>query len=189
MVGAGSPHAVSDGELQAQAARGDRRAFEVLFERHRRQLAAVCRRITCDEHDAQDALQETLILAWRSLKTFDGKSGVGTWLYRVAVNASIDEVRRRNRRAVPTEDLPDRPVNSSEVDGVSARLDVDRALARLPPQFRAVIVLRELCDLSYRQIAEMRDVPIDTVKSQISRGRQALAQELGPSSAAAAGSR
>ena len=169
MVGAGSPHAVSDGELQAQAATGDRRAFEVLFERHRRQLAAVCRRITCDEHDAQDALQETLILAWRSLKTFDGKAGVGTWLYRVAVNASIDEVRRRNRRAVPTEDLAGstrRQVGGRRGLGTSRR---GPRPGRLPPQFRAVIVLRELCDLSYRQIAEMRDVPIDTVKSNLAR--------------------
>ncbi|MFC5061581.1 RNA polymerase sigma factor [Actinomycetospora atypica] len=171
---------VSDTELRTHAACGDRRAFEVLFERHRSRLVGVCRRITCDEHDAQDALQETLILAWRSLKSFDGRSGIGTWLYRVAVNASIDEVRRRNRRATPTEELPERPVDRSEVDGVSTRLDVDRALRRLPPQFRAAIVLRELCDLSYREIAELRDVPIDTVKSQISRGRQALAQELGP---------
>ena len=188
MAGLRVEDGVTDGELRSHAAGGDRRAFELLFDRHRTQLAAVCRRITCDEHDAQDALQETLILAWRSLQSFDGRSGIGTWLYRVAVNASIDEVRRRNRRAMPTEELPERPVERSDVDGVSTRLDIDRALRRLPPQFRAVIVLRELCDLSYREIAELRDVPVDTVKSQISRGRQALAQELGPA-AASSGSR
>lgn len=179
MVVTGMPQVVSDSELRTQAAGGDPRAFELLFDRHRRRLIAVCRRVTDDEHDAQDAMQEALLLAWRSLRTFDGRSSVGTWLYRVAVNASIDEVRRRSRRALPSDELPERAVDGSEVDRVSARLDVDRALARIPARFRAVIVLRELCDLSYRDIAELRNLPIDTVKSQLSRGRRALAEELG----------
>lgn len=178
-MGASVSSVVEDGELHRRACGGDRQAFAELIRRHHKQLFGLCRRITCDEYDAQDALQEALILVWRSLSTFDGQSRVGSWLYRIVINAAIDEVRRRKRRAAPTDEVPDRPHERSEDDGVAARLDVDRALSRIPPPFRAVLVLRELYGLSYREIAEVRELPIDTVKTQIWRGRQALARELG----------
>ncbi len=169
-----------DTELVVLAAGGDQAAFAELMTRHRPRLYAVCRRITAHDQDAQEALQETMILAWKRLGEFDGRSAVGTWLYRVATNAAIDEVRRRKRTPEPTESesMPE-PTPSRGADGaVVARMDVDRALAQLPPQYRAVVVLRELCDLSYAEIAEMRDIPIDTVKSQLSRGRRALVELL-----------
>jgi RNA polymerase sigma-70 factor (ECF subfamily) len=175
---------VSDGradtELVVLAAGGDQAAFAELMTRHRPRLYAVCRRVTCHDQDAQEALQETMLLAWKRLGEFDGRSAVGTWLYRVATNAAIDEVRRRKRTPEPTEagSMPE-PTPHRGADGaVVARMDVDRALAQLPPQYRAVVVLRELCDLTYAEIAELREIPIDTVKSQLSRGRQALVELL-----------
>jgi RNA polymerase sigma-70 factor (ECF subfamily) len=180
-------HAVErgDAELAVLAAGGDQTAFAELMTRHRPRLYAVCRRVTCHDQDAQEALQETMILAWKRLGEFDGRSAVGTWLYRVATNAAIDEVRRRKRAPEPAAELPEASAGRGADGAVVARLDVDRALAQLPPQYRAVVVLRELCDLSYKEIADLRDIPVDTVKSQLSRGRQALVELLSDRSTAA----
>jgi RNA polymerase sigma-70 factor, ECF subfamily len=175
----------TDAELAVLAAGGDQNAFAELMTRHRPRLYAVCRRVTAHDQDAQEALQETMILAWKRLGEFDGRSSVGTWLYRVATNAAIDEVRRRKRAPEPAEELPETSAGRGADGAVVARLDVDRALAQLPPQYRAVVVLRELCDLSYKEIADLRDIPVDTVKSQLSRGRQALVELLSDRSTAA----
>ena len=182
---AGSDHDAedaADGELAVLAAAGDAEAFAALAGRHRELMYGVCRRITCDDQDALDALQEALLVAWRRIGSFEGRSAVSTWLFRVAANAAIDEVRRRSRRppyadAAPA-DLP--AAHDIEGDAVT-KSTVDWALAQLPPQFRAAVVLREYCDFSYQEIAEVMDVPVDTVKSRISRGRQALADLLVPS--------
>jgi len=164
----------SDEALAARCAAGDRAAFDLLAGRHRRRMYAICRRVTCDDHDALDALQNALLLAWQGIGGFRGEAGVGTWLYRVAVNAAIDEVRHRARRPEPREEVAMAAGRQAVADQVAERLTVDWAMAQLPPQFRAAIVLREYLGLSYKEIAEVRQIPIDTVKSQISRGRQAL---------------
>lgn len=183
MADSGNPsHTVSDIELAGLAAGGDTSAFGILAERHRHLMYAVCRRITCDDHDAVDALQEALIDAWRRIGSFEGRAAVSTWLFRIAANAAIDEVRRRAQRQgqaslTAVERAGTYDVESSAV----ARSTVDWALARLPPQFRAAVLLREYYDLSYQEIAEALDIPIDTVKSRISRGRRALADLLIPS--------
>lgn len=166
---------LTDEELAQRCVGGDRLAFNELARRHQQRMYSICRRITCDEQDAKDALQEALIAAWRHIRGFEGRALVGTWLYRVATNAAVDEARRKSRRPAPSGEMSLRRTDSSPLeDIVSDRMAVDWAMAKLPPQFRAVIVLREYCGLSYRAIAEIRDIPIDTVKSQISRGRQAL---------------
>ncbi|WP_328708411.1 sigma-70 family RNA polymerase sigma factor [Microbispora hainanensis] len=170
---------LTDEELVQRCTRGDRLAFNELAHRHQQRMYSICRRITCDEQDAKDALQEALIAAWRHIRNFEGRAHIGTWLYRVATNAAIDEVRRKARRPAPSGDMVPRLGDSSPLeDAVSDRMAVDWAMAKIPPQFRAAVVLREFCGLSYQTIAEIRDIPIDTVKSQISRGRQALVELL-----------
>ena len=139
----------------------------------------MCRRLTGNDADANDACQEALIAIVRGLPHFDGRSRLSTWVYRIAVNASLDELRRRRRRPEPTESL--RAVRSAE-DGSAAadqRLDVDAALRSLPPDFRAPVVLRDLCGLDYAEIADILDVPVGTVKSRIARGRANLIPRLG----------
>src|SRR5207244_11281137 len=119
----------------------------------------------------------------RGLPRYDGRSLFTTWLYRVATNAALDELRRRKRRPDPAEWTEDRPGPAGAGGGspasvesvVAARLDVDAALAGLSPDFRAAVVLRDLCDLDYSEIAEVLDVPIGTVRSRIARGRAAMA--------------
>jgi RNA polymerase sigma-70 factor (ECF subfamily) len=181
------PGGEASDEVLAQAANaGDRGALEVLLARHLDRVHAICRRVTGHPEDALDATQEALIAVTRGLHRYDGRSLFTTWLYRVATNAALDELRRRKRRPEPAEMSDDRPAGSGGVGGgaapvesaVVARLDVDAALAGLSPEFRAAVVLRDLCDLDYSEIAEVLDVPIGTVRSRIARGRAAIADQL-----------
>jgi RNA polymerase sigma-70 factor (ECF subfamily) len=166
--------AMSDGELARACARGDHRSFDVLARRHRPTLLAVCRRITSSDDDAHDAVQETLLSAWRGIARFDGRCKVSTWLYRIAVNEAID-VRARSRRApCPVAELPDLPDRGPAPDQVVERMVIDAALAGMPTVFRSAVVLRDLLDLSYADVAGRLDIKVDTVKSRLSRGRRAL---------------
>jgi len=172
------PEQHDDAELARSAAAGDRRALEVLLERHLERVYAVCRRILGHPEDALDATQEALISVARSIGRFDGRSAFTTWLYRVATNAALDEARRRSRRPVPSESAGESPARGPGPDAVAGRLDLDAALSRLPEEFRAAVVLRDVCDLDYAQIAEVLNIPGGTVRSRIARGRAALAHEL-----------
>lgn len=161
-----------------------------------------------NDSDAADAAQETLLLAVRSIARFDGRSSFSTWMYRIATNACIDELRRRRRRPFvatgldgygPGRDGPGRDgpgrgsyearealwagraFGSREVDPAEAatqRVDVDAALSLLALDFRTAVVLRDLCDLTYEEIAQVLDVPVGTVRSRIARGRATLADLL-----------
>jgi len=168
-----------DRTLVARAVDGDPRALEVLLDRHADRIHAVCRRIVANREDALDATQEAMIAIARGIGRFDGRSAFTTWLYRVATNCALDEVRRAKRRPLPAEQLPETPSGSGVADQVGARLDVDAALAQVPEEFRAAVVLRDLCDLDYAEIASVLDIPAGTVRSRISRGRAALAEVLG----------
>jgi len=162
-----------------QAARaGDAAALDRLLRNHYDRLYALCRRITGNDADALDACQEALIAVARRLDRFDGRSAFSTWAYRVTANACLDELRRKRRRPLlgVAHDAPS-AVDVSEA--AATRLDVDDALARLPMEYRAAVVLRDLCDLSYEEIAATLDIPAGTVRSRIARGRSQLASLLG----------
>jgi RNA polymerase sigma-70 factor (ECF subfamily) len=166
-----------------QAARaGDRAALDTLLRRHYDRLYALCRRMTGDSADAADACQEAMIAIVRGLPAFDGRSAFGTWAYRVATNACLDELRRRRRRPEPG--LPEGSAEvASPLDQVEAsttRVDLDRALQSLPADFRAAVVLRDVGGLSYEEIAEALQIPPGTVRSRIARGRSALVPLLAP---------
>ncbi|CAB4889061.1 unannotated protein [freshwater metagenome] len=127
-----------------------------------------------------------MIAIVRGLPRFDGRSSFSTWAYRIATNASLDELRRRNRR--PLVGLNDREGHRAELadpdagkrtEALGDRLALDVALAELSDEFRLPVVLRDVGDLDYADIAEVLDIPIGTVKSRIARGRAALAISLG----------
>jgi RNA polymerase sigma-70 factor (ECF subfamily) len=146
-------------------------------------MFAVCRRMLGTDADAADAAQEALIAMSRGLARFDGRSRVSTWAYRIAVNCSIDEMRRRSRMAsARLEDLGEdlAPGGHEPLDAVADRADIDAALTALPVEFRAPVVLRDLCGLDYAEIAEVLGVPPGTVRSRIARGRAGLARLLAP---------
>ena len=120
----------------------------------------------------------------RNLPRFDGRSSFGTWAYRIATNASLDELRKRRRRpavqviddAAASDPADTRAAQRVEV--VGDRLLLDDALAELPDDLRVAVVLRDVADLDYGEIADTLDVPLGTVKSRIARGRLALAKRL-----------
>lgn len=174
--------AVDDAHVAAAQA-GDRGALDALLRAHYDRLYAVCRRLTGNDADAADACQDALIAIVRNLHKFDRRSRFGTWSYRIAVNSSLDELRRRRRRPPPTDaatlDGARTPVTSDSATGVVDRLTLDAALATLRPEFRAAVVLRDVGGLDYAEIAQALDIPPGTVRSRIARGRAALADILG----------
>lgn len=181
-----------DLELIEAARAGDRFALDQLLRRHYDRIHAVTRRIAGTTRDADDATQEALIKIVRNLPRFDGRSSFGTWAYRIATNAALDELRKRKRRpalAILRDDDSgphDRNVHRESVDdlagrrveAIADRLAIDEALASLPEDFRAAVVLRDIGDLDYAEIADVLDVAVGTVKSRIARGRKMLADEL-----------
>jgi RNA polymerase sigma-70 factor (ECF subfamily) len=165
----------TDEAALAHAARaGDRAALERLLHDHADRIHAVCRRIIGNPEDALDATQEAMIAVARGITRFDGNSRISTWIYRVATNAALDELRRQRRRPVPAESEVTSDPRRDSTAAVDARLDVDAALATVPEEFRVAVVLRDLCDLDYAEIADALNVPIGTVRSRIARGRAAL---------------
>ena len=164
---------------------GDRAALDALLRQHHDRVLAVCRRLAGNEADALDATQEALIAIVRGLPRFDGRAAFSTWAYRVATNACLDELRRRRRR--PTTSLDDAldggaglpALEVTAVDRLPDRLAIDAALARIPEEFRVAVVLRDVCDLDYAEIADVLQIPPGTVRSRIARGRTLLARHLG----------
>jgi RNA polymerase sigma-70 factor (ECF subfamily) len=169
-----SPDPQDDDALALAARYGDRDALERLLHDYADRIHAVCRRIIGNPDDALDATQEAMIAVARGIRRFDGKSRISTWIYRVATNAALDELRRQRRRPVPTEAEVTSDPRRDAIQAVDARLDVDAALAALPEDFRVAVVLRDLCDLDYAEIADVLAVPPGTVRSRIARGRAAL---------------
>jgi RNA polymerase sigma-70 factor, ECF subfamily len=172
---------VRDRALLAAHLDGDGEAFGRLVAEHQGRLWAVALRTLGDREEAADALQDALLSAYRSAGTYRGEAKVTTWLHRVVVNACLDRVRRRAVR--PTVPLPasgEEP--ASPRDDMSARetaLDVESALAALPVEQRAAIVLVDLQGLPVEEAARALGVPVGTVKSRCSRGRARLAVSLG----------
>lgn len=151
---------------------------------HGRFLYTVAYRLTGDDADAQDLVQEVLLRVRRGLATYQPGSLEG-WLSRITTNAFLDEVRRRKRR--PTEPLPEVPDAVLAAPDVEATIaattlpdDIQTALRRLPEDFRVAVVLCDVVGLRYDEIAEQLDIPVGTVRSRIHRGRAALRLVLQP---------
>lgn len=137
-----------------------------------------------NQADALDATQEALIALVRGLPRFDGRAAFSTWSYRVATNTCLDELRRRRRRPDPAEIDDDRAALDADThapsldDQIVTRMTLDAALEELPLEFRAAVILRDVCTLDYAEIAEVLDIPPGTVRSRIARGRALLAARI-----------
>jgi RNA polymerase sigma-70 factor (ECF subfamily) len=169
------------GGLVVAAQAGDKVALEQLLRTQYDRILALAAKLLGDRRDAEDAAQEALIAVVRGLRRFDGRSAFPTWVYRITTNVCLDELRRRKRRP-PTVELVveagpggGRLHDSTVVD----RMTVEDALARLSEEYRAAVVLRDVCDLEYAEIAEALEIPAGTVRSRIARGRAQLADLLG----------
>jgi RNA polymerase sigma-70 factor (ECF subfamily) len=165
---------------------GSADAFEMLVQRHGARVYNLCLRILGDAEEAADASQDTFLSALRKLHTFRGDAAFTTWLHRVAVNACYDSLRKKRRRPLlqlAPEEGDERPEPSlpapDHAEGVVLSVDVAKALMEIPEEFRVVLVLADVQDLPYDEIATVLEIPVGTVKSRVFRGRAALGRALG----------
>ena len=179
---ADAPRGAPDGELVRRFLAGDAGAATELITRHERRVYAVCLRVLGNPDDAADAAQDALLAMIRKLDGFRGEAAFTTWLYRVAMNVCYDHLRRAKRRPVLRRDdgapAPE-PALDDHADAVAGAHDVAAALEQVPEDFRVAIVLADVHDLPYDEIAKVLDLPVGTVKSRVHRGRIALAKALG----------
>ena len=193
-----------------EAARGgDEQAFSRLIDPHRGELHAHCYRMLGSLHDAEDALQDTLLRAWRGLARFEGRSSLRSWLYTIATNACLNAIARRPKRVLPVDygpaadphDPPGEPIVESVwlepypdemlglEDGYAApearyerregvELAFIAALQHLPPNQRAVLILREVLGFSAKEVAEALDTSVPSVNSALQRARAAVEERV-----------
>lgn len=174
-----------DEDLVRRFQAGDRGAFAALVARHERRVYNLALRMTGREEDARDATQDAFLAALRKLHTFRGEAAFTTWMHRVTVNACYDLLRKRQRAPLPLEARgaeddrpPPEPPAPDHAEEVGTAIDVRRALLQVPEEFRAVLVLCDIQDLSYEEAAHVLGVPVGTVKSRLHRGRVALGRLL-----------
>jgi RNA polymerase sigma-70 factor (ECF subfamily) len=187
-----------DETLVAQAANGNREAFDELVRRYQSRMFQLVRILTSGDADAEDLVQDTFVRAYRAVGQFRGDSTFRTWLHRIAMNVVRSHATRRNSRgdrrtlryargASPDTDGGDEESEIKRVasdddleNAVVRRRMIDQALARLPPDLRLLITLRDVQGLEYREIALLTGLPMGTVESRIFRGRQRLRPMLEP---------
>ncbi len=167
-------------DLVQRAQAGDTGAFEALYRAHVGRVYAICLRMTADETRAVELTQDTFVRAWQSLGSFRGESAFASWLYRVCVNVVLGHLRAARRRAarlLPTDDLArfDRP-QPDPLPGTG--IDLEQAIAALPPQARSVLILHEVEGYRHEEIAEMMGIAPGTSKAHLHRARQLLKQAL-----------
>jgi RNA polymerase sigma-70 factor (ECF subfamily) len=176
----------TDERLVRRFQEGSADAFEILVHRHGNRVYNLCLRILGDPEEAADASQDTFLAALRKLNTFRGDSAFTTWLHRVAVNACYDSLRRKRRRPllqIVRDEDDERPEPSlpapDHAEQVVLSVDVAKALMEVPKEFRVVLVMADVQDLPYDEIARVLEIPVGTVKSRVFRGRAALGRSLG----------
>lgn len=192
--------------LLERARSGDERAYETLIDSHRAELHAHCYRMLASLCDADDAVQEALLRAWKGLAAFEARSSIRTWLYRIATNSSFDLLEKRKRRELPINagyraasgDTPGGPrFADSWIEPYPDRLVLDRpspearyeareslelafvaAIQYLAPRQRAVLILREGLSFSAQEVAEVLDMSVAAVNSALQRARATIADRL-----------
>jgi RNA polymerase sigma-70 factor (ECF subfamily) len=164
-------------------------SLDSLLRDHYSMIQAVCRRILLNDSDADDATQNAMIAIVRGYESFDGRSAFSTWVYRIATNAALDELRRRRRRPLSLFSNDGQQVDIADTHSNDRQLAFEasdylaQGLAQIPEEFRVALVLRDVADLDYEEISQVLNIPIGTVRSRIARGRGRLADILGNSDA------
>jgi RNA polymerase sigma-70 factor, ECF subfamily len=185
-------------DLLTAARAGDENAFAALIDPYRRDLHAHCYRMLGSLQDAEDALQDALLRAWRGLGRFEGRASLRTWLHRIATNACLDLAKRRPSRVLPIDygppadphDAPGPPLTESVwiepypdehlayEQRESVELAFVAALQHLPPSQRAVLILREVLGFSAREVADTLETSVPSVNSALQRARKAVDERL-----------
>jgi RNA polymerase sigma-70 factor (ECF subfamily) len=186
-----SDTALADGEIVRRILAGEEDLFEVLVRRYQARVLSHVARMVGNRDDALDLSQEIFVKVFQALDRYNPEYKFSTWLFRIAGNAAIDHLRKRRPRTVPLEvrDPDGQALSSPEYK--SAELDpyailrntergdaIARAIQGLPEEFRELIALRHFTGLSYEEIAEMKGMPLGTVKNKLFRARAVLKDRL-----------
>lgn len=175
---------IGDRELAARCLAGDREAFEGLYRQHVGRLYNLAYRMSGGADDADDLVQEVFLQAYRKLGSYKGESSLGTWLYRLAVNLCLDRIRSKAGKMAQVTDSIDEdgadPVVSpgSPAEWNATRLDLERAVAELPPSYRAAFVLHDVEGYQHDEIAAMLDISEGSSKSLLHKARMKLRRAL-----------
>jgi len=183
----------TDKELVRRVQQGDKRAFDLLFDRYKHKIAGLISRFVRDPQEVEDVMQESFIKAYRALPRFRGDAAFYTWLYRIAINTAKNYLVARSRRP-PGVDIDaeeaefyegseplkesENPENRLATDELKAA--IDKAIQSLPDELKSAVTLREFDGLSYEQIAQVMDCPVGTVRSRIFRAREAIDKKIAP---------
>jgi RNA polymerase sigma-70 factor (ECF subfamily) len=189
-----APSTPGDAELAQRIGAGDQRAFELLMRRHNQLLFRTARSILRDDAEAEDAVQDAYLLAWRAIGKYRGEAKLSTWLTRIVINEAIARSRKTTRQASVMRLHPDGDINNefseaamSDESTESAERQAMRAQARhlleasidaLPEAFRTVFVLRAVEEMSGEEVARCLDIPEATVRSRFFRARSQLRSAL-----------
>ena len=177
--------AESSAELVTRASQGDVGAFEDLYRQHVGRVYGLCLRMTGQPDSAEDLTQDTFVSAWRSLAGYEGRSSFSTWLHRIAVNAVLARRRGpqgRNEISM-TDDAGEQMEFESEAPMDEATpIDIERAIAALPPGARDIVVLHGIYGYSHEEAAAMLGVAVGTCKAQLHRARRLMRGSMRPGS-------
>ena len=175
---------LDDAALVAKAAAGNRDAFDVIVERHRRAVYQVCYRFVNNHEDASDLAQDTFVRAWKGLRNFKGQSALSTWLYRIAVNVSLNRVSAKTPATEPI-DSSDQ-FEDARIEGAQQTMlrqeraaAVRQAIAGLPEKQRATLILRTYHDMSHQEIADVLGSSVGAVKANFFHALHNLKKILG----------
>jgi len=169
---------MDDRGLMERVARRDEAAFGELVERYGGRLLAVARRLLGSRADAEDAVQRALMQCYLGAGGYQPRWALSTWLYRIVANACVDELRRRGVRAAHAGPGDTESEGSVGPPDAGRRIDVGRAMARVPREARVLLTLHYVDGLSNGELARIRGISVNTVKSQLARGKAILRRAL-----------
>ncbi|QOR66816.1 RNA polymerase sigma factor SigW [Cytobacillus suaedae] len=174
-----------------QIKNGDQNAFAEIVELYKDKVFQLCYRMLGNRHEAEDIAQEAFLRAYVNIHSYDTKRKFSTWLYRIATNLSIDRIRKKkpdyylDAEVAGTEGLTmysqvaaDVSLPEDEVESLELQETIQKEILKLPDKYRSVIVLKYIDELSLKEISEILDLPVGTVKTRIHRGREALRNQL-----------
>src|SRR3954464_9790366 len=174
-----------------QVLKGDQNAFGEIVELYKDKVFQICFRMLGNRHEAEDLAQEAFVRAFVNIQSFNIQMKFSTWLYRIATNLCIDRLRKKkpdyhlDAEVAGTEGLnmysqiaADIRMPEEEVESLELQECIQAAITKLPEKYRSVIVLKYIEELSLKEISEILDLPVGTVKTRIHRGREALRKQL-----------
>ncbi len=163
-----------------QAQLGDPKAFEQLYHENVGRVYAVCLRICADRTRAEELTQDVFVRTWTMLPSFRGESAFSSWLHRLAVNVVLVDLRSQRRRTARVQTAQDLEQYDSpdDVAPLGTAMDLDDAIAKLPPQARAIFVLHDIDGYKHEEIAEQLGLAVGTTKAQLHRARKLLKEVL-----------